>query len=65
MHGVGGSVGRQSLDSAFGQAQRAIHLSTLSMPDRIAFMQVPMHLPPSCLVMRSSFQLRLNMLHGC
>lgn len=35
------SVARTSLDSAFGSAQRAMQLSTLSMPERIAYMQVP------------------------
>lgn len=38
--GVPAGVGRNSLDSAFGSAQRALQLSTLSMPERIAYMQV-------------------------
>lgn len=33
-------VSRQSLDSAFGSAQRALQLSTLTMQERIAYMQV-------------------------
>jgi hypothetical protein len=33
-------VSRNSLDSAFGGAQRALQLSALSMPERIAYMQV-------------------------
>lgn len=36
-------VSRQSLDSAFGSAQRALQLSTLSMPERITYMQVRMY----------------------
>ena len=33
-------VSRSSLDSAFGGAHRALQLSALSMPERIAYMQV-------------------------